>query len=588
MAKRGPSSWNFCLRLLSFAYILQIAVAPNALAQTPTPTTSGYRGATQVSAYQGAFADLALEIDRFWAQSFSESGKPYSQPGIIVVDRLILTACGPVEPVPNAFYCSSDRTLYLVPQFLAELDTMYGDFAPITVLGHEWGHHVQELLGLRKVKSLTFELQADCLTGVFARHAQNANLLDADDLNEAVDTAISGGDPIFVHEDEPDAHGRSSDRVIAFMEGYYEGAIDGCGVPLVLTHSGPDQTPDGTGDSGENSGQPRESPTIVDSPRLPTVLPLAHARCFSIVDGGPLSFSQLVDRFSGFPDASARLQAWGWQASAYRQFGCDGPPEGEAGWIDISVHGFSSAGSAQEAADYFAAARLDGTSLRRADGPGVGDYSVALVGPASNGTEFTIYATRGPWLVRVTGVSPSGIPFMNVQRVATDVLAAQELGGMTSSAPPVLDTTATAPAWSSADFLPQAPNVNYAACFQTHSRGSYAAREVDEAFAATGIGASATTSYGWRDGAYVVFQCDDPPFGRARQLDVVIHQFRDATAADQVLPYVDAFFTAGDNASRACDTAGPLVICVTGYAETGSPLSDVYFVLNQVVAVARS
>jgi len=300
-----------------------------------------------------------------------------------------------------------------------------------------------------------------------------------------------------------------------------------------------------------------------------------------------LNFSQLLDRFSSFPDATARLQGWGWQASAFRQFGCDGPPEGDAGWIDISVHGFSTAGSAQEAADYFAAARLEGTDLRRVDGPGIGDYSVALGGPASNGTEFTIYATRGPWLVRVTGVSPSGIPFMNVRAVATDVLNAQELGGMPSGVPPVAEIPPPDPAISSANYLPDAPSVNYATCFRTQSRGSYSAREVDEAFAATGIGESATASYGWRDGAFIVFLCEDPPFGHARQLDVVIHQFRDDTAADHVLPYVDGFFAAGDHASRACNTAGAMVICVTGYADTGSPLSDVHFVLNQVVASAK-
>ncbi|MCA9878321.1 MAG: hypothetical protein KC442_11085 [Thermomicrobiales bacterium] len=299
-----------------------------------------------------------------------------------------------------------------------------------------------------------------------------------------------------------------------------------------------------------------------------------------------MTFDQLVGRFSGFPDASARLQGWGWQASAYRQFGCNGPPEGDAGWIDISVHGLGSAAAAQEAADYFAMVRVDGTSLIRADGPGVGDYSVAVTGPASNGKEFTVYATRGPWLVRVTGVSPSGIPFMNVRLVAQDVLAAQSLDAQAAD-PSACCQGAEPLAVTAASVLPGAPDVNYAECFRTHARGTYAAREVDEAFAATGIGSSATTTYGWRDGAYVVFRCDNPPFGRALQLDVVVHQFSDDTSARQVLPYVDAFFAAGDRASRACDTAGPMVICVTGYANTGSPLSDTYFVLNQVVAAAR-
>ena len=586
MAKRGVWRCGLCIWSLVATFAILQAITPPVSGQTPTPSTSGYRGTSQVSGYQGEFADLAVEIDRFWAQSFADNGRPYAQPNIVVVDRLIDTACGPIQPVPNAFYCSNDRTMYLVPQFLADLDATFGDFAPITVLGHEWGHHIQELVGIRKVKSVPFELQADCLTGVFARHAQDLNLLDADDLGEAIDTAIGGGDPIFVHEDEPDAHGSSSDRVIAFMAGYYEGPTEGCDVPLDQERRGSDQTVDQTSDSDDQGVGSVGLPLVLGAPLLPTTLPLSHAACFSVVDGGPLTFSQLLDRFSGSSDASDRLQEWGWQASAYRQFGCDGPPEGEAGWIDISVHGFGSASSAQEAADYFAAARMDGTSLVRADGPGIGDYSVALVGPAKNGKEFTIYATRGPWLVRVTGVSPSGIPFMDVRAVATDVLAAQELGG-TSSGSSGSGSSPSAPGRPSSAYLPNAVNLNYASCFRTYTSGSYGRSDVGAAFSRTSAGQGAVDTYGWQDGAYVVFRCDEPPLGHARQIEVIIHQFRDASAAQQIEGAVKNFHIPGDHESRACDTVAVMVICVSGYADTGSPLSDVYFVLNQVVAGIR-
>lgn len=557
------------------------------MAETPTPEANGFRTSGQVSGYQGAFSDLAAEIDRFWVQVFRDNGKPYTQPGIVIVDRRIFTACGPIDPEPNAFYCPDDRTIYLVPQFLVDLETDFGDYAPVTVLGHEWGHHVQELLGLRKVKPIPFELQADCLTGVFARHAQDANLLDADDISEAVDTSIEHGDPVFVHEDDPRAHGSRAERVVAFMAGFYEGPGDGCDLTLGVSRTDTDQTVDRSGaEDGKTVGS-AEIETARGNPRLPTALPLAHANCFGIVDDGPMTFDQLVGRFGGFPDASARLQEWGWQASAFRQFGCDGPPEGDAGWIDISVHGFANAASAQAAADYFVTVRMDGTALSRADGPGIGDYSIALVGPATNGKEFTIYATRGPWLVRVTGVSPSGIPFMNVRTVALDVLAAQDLAGATSSNPPVSDSLPSAPIRSSASLLPSSLNLNYAACFSTHTSGTYAKSDVATAFARTSAGQRAVDTYGWQDGAYVVFRCDDPPFGHAGQIEVLIHQFRDSSAAQLVEGAVRDFHVPGDHESRACDTVGTLVICVSGYADTGSPLSDVYFVLNQVVSGAK-
>lgn len=580
------SSWLYLQvrRLVLLCVLVFSSSTSPSLAETPTPTASGYRGSTQVESYQGAFADLAIEVDRFWAETFDERHGTYTAPNIVVVDRPMQTACGLVQPVPNAFYCPLDWTIYLVPEFLAELDAKFGDYAPMTVFSHEWGHHVQNLLGLRKTEPARFELQADCLMGVFTRYARDQQLLDGGDVLEGLDTSKDGGDPVFLPEDDPRAHGTSEERVLAVTQGFWLGPVDGCGLPL---SSIPGTRATESVDSGShNTGGGSEGPSGTSAARVPTTLPLAHARCFSVIDGGPLSFSQLLDRFSGFPDASARLQGWGWQASAYRQFGCDGPPEGDAGWIDISVHGFSSAASAQEAADYFAAARLDGTSLRRADGPGVGDYSIALVGPASNGTEFTIYATRGPWLVRVTGVSPSGIPFMNVRTVAIDVLEAQNLGGA-SSAPQVTDGPASALSLPSETYLPNSPSLNYAACFRTHSSGTLGYGDVREAFARTSAGAGAADTYGWQDGAWVVFTCDDPPFGHARQLDVIIHQFRDASAAQQVSSAVKAFQIPGDHESRACDTAGALVICVTGYADTGSPLSDVYFVLNQVVAGAQ-
>ena len=571
-----------------FLYLMCLAFSYSAtLAETPTPEASGFRTSGQVSGYQGAFSDLAAEIDRFWVQVFRDTGQPYSQPDIVIVDRRIYSACGPIEPTPNAFYCPGDRTIYLVPQFLVDQEARFGDYAPVTVLGHEWGHHVQELLGVRKVKPIPFELQADCLTGVFARHAQGSNLLDADDIAEAVDTSIEAGDPVFVHEDDPRAHGSRSERVVAFMEGFYEGPVDGCTLPLSQSRSTTDQTIDRSAEGDGGGLGSAGPPTPTGSPRLPASLPLAHASCFGIVDDGAMTFDQLVGRFNGFPDASARLQGWGWQASAFRQFGCDGPPEGDAGWIDINVHGFANAASAQAAADYFVAVRMDGTALSRADGPDVGDYSIALVGPATNGKEFTIYATRGPWLVRVTGVSPSGIPFMNVRTVAVDVLAAQDVGGTTSGNPPPSEQPTHVPTTSSADYLPSVPNVPHADCFRTQNSGPNRYQDVVAAFARTGAGPEAIEVYGWQDGAWIVFTCGDPPPGRAKQIDVSIHQFRDATAARQVASTVESFQNPGAHESRDCSVARALVICVTGYADSGTPAADVRFVLNQVVASAR-
>jgi hypothetical protein len=94
-------------------------------------------------------------------------------------------------------------------------------------------------------------------------------------------------------------------------------------------------------------------------------------------------------------------------------------------------------------------------------------------------------------------------------------------------------------------------------------------------------------SLGWTDGAFVVFSCDDPPFGRAHQIDVGIHQFRDEASAREALPYYSGMYSLGENAARICNSAGPLVVCVSGHSYSGSPLSDVHFVLSQVMNAAR-
>jgi S1-C subfamily serine protease len=316
--------------------------------------------------------------------------------------------------------------------------------------------------------------------------------------------------------------------------------------------------------------------------QLPIRPPLDHASCFGTVDEGPEDFAQVLSRFSGMPDAADRLQGWGWQGSAFRQFGCDGPPEGEAGWIDISVHLFADSTSAQEAVDFFTAVRLDGSPYIQGASPGIGDYSTAMAGPAVNGKDFTIYASQGPYLVRVTGVSPSGIPFMNVLAVANAVLADDGGVPQTSTAP-----ATQSDARSSLTYMPASPALRHADCFSVFTEGTYHYGDVAAALQQTGLSQSQFAALNWQDGAYRVFRCSNPPFGRASQIDVVIHQFADSSSAAVALPYFATTYETDRNESRSCDVAASLVVCVTGISQSGSPLSDVAFVLQQVVGAAR-
>jgi len=495
----------------------------------------------------------------------------------------MLTACGPIAPIPNAMYCAGDRTIYLVPQFLQEQEQQFGDFAPIAILSHEWGHHIQALLGIIGTgpPTKTSELQADCLMGAFTRYADDQALLDYGDFMEELNAAQEAGDDTFLPEDAPGAHGLPEERIKALTKGYGGGPASGCGLPLNAAPQSPTTVP---------PSQPAPQPPVMPAPAsdlhryLPATLPLVHASCFRVEDDGDLNFDQLLGRFGGSADAAARLQSWGWQASAFRTFACDGPPRGEAGWIDVSLHLFADATSAQEAVDYFASTRAAGTTLMPGSPPAIGDHAAVLSGPATNGNEFTLYASQGPLLIRVTGVSPSGIPFADVLKVARSILATQP-GTLSSSAPAgqVPVGASTAPAYAS---LPSSPAVNYAACFSVIDDGTYAYSDIRSALSKTGMSASAIDALGWQDGAYRVFSCLAPPPGHATQLDVVIHRFRDAAAAQQVLPFMRGSYVPAASEVRHCDAAASLVVCVLGRSVTGSPLSDVDFVLQQILGSA--
>ena len=216
--------------------------------------------------------------------------------------------------------------------------------------------------------------------------------------------------------------------------------------------------------------------------------------------------------------------------------------------------------------------------------PPIGEHGASLAGPASNGKEFTIYVSQGPLLIRVTGVSQTGIPYSNVLTVAQSVLAAQQMGPGTAHAP---EPPPPSPAFPATTYLPAYPAVNYAECFHVFAQGTYDYGGELDALLPTGMTDTQFSKLDWQDGAYIVFTCADPPPGRATQIDVGIHQFGSDQAAHQALPYYSVMYSLGDHEHRNCGHVRTLVVCVSARSLSGSPLSDVHFVLNQVVAATR-
>ncbi|MCI0487247.1 MAG: neutral zinc metallopeptidase [Blastocatellia bacterium] len=228
---------NSILRIIALAVMLA-SLATSSLVNNSQPQATEYFFAPQSQIYsarrvsapsnnelqqlRSKIGSASRFLDTFWQRTFSAYRRRYTSPRVYASGS-------------SAFYRSQTHSIHFDPAFFvrqmraaAEQSQTDGDFAPITILAHEWGHSVQAQLGRLRGQTIRMELEADCLAGAFAKAARDAGVLDQGDLDEATYTFFSGRDRTGTPSYHRGAHGTGTQRVNSFLNGL-KGGVAACG-----------------------------------------------------------------------------------------------------------------------------------------------------------------------------------------------------------------------------------------------------------------------------------------------------------------------------------------------------------------------
>ena len=196
---------------------------------------------------QGKFiACVETNVQSFWTRELPQMNGAYHPARLVLFTEATPSGCGEASAATGPFYCPPDQKVYLDLGFFDELHRRFhakgGDFAEAYVVAHEYGHHVQKLLGIegrmreaerahpsdRNALSVRLELQADCFAGVWGHSAYEKGKVASDEIAQALDAAASVGDDRIQKQmrgrvnPESFTHGSAAER-----QKWFETGMDG-------------------------------------------------------------------------------------------------------------------------------------------------------------------------------------------------------------------------------------------------------------------------------------------------------------------------------------------------------------------------
>jgi predicted metalloprotease len=193
------------------------------------------------------------DVSDYWIEQLPISfGVDYQEAPTVFFSDSVNTGCGQASSQVGPFYCPLDGKVYFDLEFLSVLQNNFGatgDLAAQYIVAHEYGHHIQNLLGINEQMrqaqqsdpsranqySVALELQADCLAGAWVSDAAGRDLLDnPQEIEEALNAAAAVGDDRIQQKTQgrvdPESwtHGSSAQRVQWFQRGFQTGDPQRC------------------------------------------------------------------------------------------------------------------------------------------------------------------------------------------------------------------------------------------------------------------------------------------------------------------------------------------------------------------------